>query len=239
MSLFGKLFEKKYCSICGEELMIFGKTKLADGLLCSDCADKLSPFFTGAREATVEQIKEQLAYRQKNKKAVKAFGPTLTLGTKTKVYIDEDDCKVIVTDASNWRKANPDVFDYSQITGCNYDVDEDRRELTYEDKKGNTKYYTPPRYEYRYNFNITIFINHPYVSKITFRLNQNTIERKSSAEFISAENLAKQICDALTKVREGVREAKAPKTAMQCPHCLATTLPDENGCCEYCGGVLV
>ncbi|MDO4807072.1 MAG: DUF4428 domain-containing protein [Coriobacteriales bacterium] len=239
MALFGKLFEKKYCSVCGTELGVFGKTKLADGLLCKECAGKLSPYFTGARQATVDQIKEQLAYREQNKQAVAAFAPTRTLGNDTKVYIDEDDCKVVVTRASNWRSVNPDVFNYDQITGCNYDVDESRDEVTYKDKEGNTKSYNPPRYEYEYDFYITIFINHPYVSKIRFKLNQNTIERKGSVEYMSAENLAKEICDALTQVRQGVRDAKAPKTAMQCPHCMATTVPDENGCCEYCGGALI
>lgn len=239
MALFGKLFEKKYCSVCGTELGVFGKTKLADGLLCKECAGKLSPYFTGARQATVDQIKEQLAYREQNKQAVAAFAPTRTLGTSTKVYIDEDDAKVIITRASDWRSANPDVFDYTQITGCNYDVDESRDEVTYKDKEGNTKSYNPPRYEYEYDFYVTIFINHPYVSKIRFKLNQGTIERRGSAEYVSTENQAKEICDALAQVQQGVRDAKAPKTAMQCPHCLATTVPDENGRCEYCGGAIV
>lgn len=239
MALFGKLFEKKYCSICNAELGVFGKTKLADGLLCKECAGKLSPYFEGARQTTVDKIREQLAYREQNKEAVAAFAPTRTLGTSTKVYIDEDDQKVIVTRASDWRSANPDVFDYSQITGCTYEVDEKSHEITYKDNEGNKHSFNPPRYEYEYDFYITILINQPYVSRIRFKLNQNKIERRGSAEFISVENHAKEICDALTQVREGIREAKAPKTAMQCPHCMATTMPDENGRCEYCGGAIL
>ena len=34
------------------------------------------------------------------------------------------------------------------------------------------------------------------------------------------------------------RAAAAPKTAVICPCCGATTMPDANGCCEYCGGAL-
>ena len=30
--------------------------------------------------------------------------------------------------------------------------------------------------------------------------------------------------------------AAAPKMAVTCPWCGATTMPDANGCCEYCGG---
>lgn len=238
MALFGKLFEKKYCAICNAELGVFGKTKLADGLLCKECNNKLSPYFEGKRQATVEQIKEQLAYREENKKAVESFSPTRTLGTNTKVYIDEDDAKVAVTSASDWRGANPDIFDFSQITGCSYDVDEDRTEIKYENAEGESVGYNPPRYEYEYDFYITILINHPYVSKIRFKYNQNIIEHKGSAEYMSVENNCREIVDALTSVREGVREAKAPKSAMQCPHCMATTVPDASGRCEYCGGAL-
>ena len=238
MALFGKLFEKKYCSICGTELGVFGKTKLVDGLLCKQCAGKLSPYFEGARQTTVDQIKEQLAYREANKDAVAVFNPTRTLGTATKVYIDEDNGKVIVTRDSNWRNANPDVFDYEQITGCDLVVDEDRDEIKYEDSEGNKKSYNPPRYEYSYNFFITIHLNHPYVSKIRFKVNQNKIENRNSIEYRNAENQAAEIKEKLTKLRRGVRDAKAPKSAVQCPHCMATTIPDAAGRCEYCGGVI-
>ena len=46
----------------------------------------------------------------------------------------------------------------------------------------------------------------------------------------------------LTQVREDVREKieqeAAPKAAVTCPYCGATTTPDANGCCEYCGGAV-
>ena len=54
--------------------------------------------------------------------------------------------------------------------------------------------------------------------------------------------MGEEIKKALTEVREQVREeaavAAAPKTAMTCPWCGATTIPDANGCCEYCGGAM-
>jgi len=34
MGLFGKLFEKKICSICGGEIGLLGNRRLADGNLC-------------------------------------------------------------------------------------------------------------------------------------------------------------------------------------------------------------
>ena len=51
-----------------------------------------------------------------------------------------------------------------------------------------------------------------------------------------------EIRQALTQVRKDVREkieqAAAPKAAVTCPYCGATTTPDASGCCEYCGGAV-
>ena len=38
------LFDKKFCSVCGEKIGFLGNRKLEDGNLCKDCANKLSPF---------------------------------------------------------------------------------------------------------------------------------------------------------------------------------------------------
>lgn len=70
MGLFDKFLEKKECGICGKELGLLGKTKLQDGYMCKDCARGLSPFFTRARESTVAQIEQQLAWREKNRERV-------------------------------------------------------------------------------------------------------------------------------------------------------------------------
>ena len=70
MGLFGKMFEKKTCSICGGEIGLLGNRKLEDGNLCKECAGKLSPFFSDRRASTVEQIAEQLEYREANRQKV-------------------------------------------------------------------------------------------------------------------------------------------------------------------------
>ena len=72
MALFGKLFEKKECAICGGEIGLLGNRKLEDGNCCKNCAAKLSPWFNDRRQSTVEEIKEQLAYREANKEKVAA-----------------------------------------------------------------------------------------------------------------------------------------------------------------------
>ena len=66
MGLFGKMFEKKTCDICGGEIGLLGNRKLDDGNLCKDCAAKLSPWFSDRRRSSVSQIRDQLAWREQN-----------------------------------------------------------------------------------------------------------------------------------------------------------------------------
>lgn len=54
--------------------------------------------------------------------------------------------------------------------------------------------------------------------------------------------MGSEIVAALTRGRQQIREEKAaaaaPKVAKTCPACGASTVPDANGCCEYCGSPL-
>jgi hypothetical protein len=66
--------------------------------------------------------------------------------------------------------------------------------------------------------------------------------RTRSSEFREAERQAGEIREALATVRQETRDAAAeaakPKVAQTCPFCGATTIPDANGRCEYCGGAM-
>ncbi len=253
MGFFGKLFEKKICDVCGGEIGLLGNRKLEDGNLCKECAKKLSPWFDDRRHSTLEAIKEQLAYREENKKAVAAFQLTRTLGDSTKVLLDENAGNFIVTSASKWQETNPDVIAFSQVTGCRLDVEEDRDELYREGKDGQRVSYNPPRYSYSYDFYITINVNSPYFSEIRFRLNRSTVSMETGGGLLSGmsskpvdyreyEQMGNEIVSALTKPAAKARVAAAiaakPKKAVVCPFCGATTLPDANGRCEYCGGAV-
>ena len=136
MGLFGKLFEKKECSVCGGEIGLLGNRKLEDGNLCKNCAAKLSPWFSDRRQSTVAEIQEQLAYREANQEKVSAFHPTRILGERTKMLMDEDSGLFMVTSARNWDEANPDVLAFSDVTGCKLDIDESKTEIEYKDKDG-------------------------------------------------------------------------------------------------------
>ena len=228
MGLFGKIFDKKMCSICNGEIGLLGNRKLEDGNLCKDCASKLSPWFGERRSSTVAQIREQLDYREDNRQAVAAFNTTRSLGSNTKVLLDEDNRKFMVTSARDLASASKSVS------------------------------YVPPRYEYSYDFYVIISVNHPYFNEIKFKLNSSSIKitppparpgvpvtgastlARSNVDYQEYQKLGNDIQRALTQARQQVRReaasAAAPKTAVTCPCCGATTIPDASGCCEYCGG---
>ena len=175
MGLFGNLFEKKICSVCGGEIGLLGNRKLEDGNLCKNCAKKLSPWFSDRKNSTVEEIKEQLAYREANRSKVAAFRTSRTFGVNTKVLLDEDAGKFMVTSARNLEDANPDVLDFSDVTGCRIDIDEKRSEVKREDAEGNDVSYNPPRYEYSYDFFLVISVRHPYFDEMRFSLNSSSV----------------------------------------------------------------
>ena len=257
------LFDKKYCDFCGNKIGLLGNRKFEDGNMCKDCAAKLSPWFDERRHSTKQTLTEQLEAREANKAAVAAFGATRKLGKYTKLVIDEVNRKFMVTNARDLRAANPDVLDFSQVTGCDFDIDEDRNELMREGKDGKEFSYNPPRYEYSYDFDIIIHVNHPYFNEMRFALEHNVetgqtpmgaapamgqanFRRSWGAggiteynECLRIGNEIKEKVDGMRKaVRQEIKAKNAPKTAVTCPYCGATTFPDASGCCEYCGSAL-
>ncbi len=175
------LFDKKYCDICGEKIGLLGNRKLEDGNLCKDCAKKLSPWFSERRNSTVEDIKEQLAYREENRGRAAQIRITRTYGESWKVLIDEEHRWFTVTRARDLAEANPDILDFDAITGCRMDIDESRTELTREDADGKEVSYVPPRYEYSYDFDVIISVRHPYFDEMRFRLNDSSVYYEPAA----------------------------------------------------------
>ena len=123
----------------------------------------------------MEEIKEQLAYREANKEKVAAFHITRTLGEDTKVLLDEDAGLFMVTASRNLADANPDVLAFSDVTGCKLDIDERKTEIEYRDAEGKRQSFTPCRYAYSYNFYIVINVNNPYFNEIRFQLNDSAV----------------------------------------------------------------
>ncbi|MBR6208395.1 MAG: DUF4428 domain-containing protein [Oscillospiraceae bacterium] len=263
MGLFGKLFEKKICSVCGREIKFLGNRKLEDGNLCRDCEKKLSPWFDGRRHASAEEIRRQLHSREENRALVAAFRTTHSLGRSTRLLLDEDAMRFMITDARDLDAANPDVLSFSQITGCDIDIRESRREetRTVKDKEGHShsESYDPPHIIYTYHFYVEVRVDAPYFDTMRFpvnsgveirpwesgRLYRNGIPagaRMLDAAYRETDRLAREIKRALDAARERARDQAAaaarPREAVLCPFCGASTVPDENNRCEYCGSAL-
>ena len=171
------LFDKKFCDFCGNKIGLLGNKKLEDANMCKDCASKLSPWFSERRHSTKADIEKQLEYREQNKAAVASFSSTRTLGTaSTKLLIDDNAKKFMVTSAKNLNEANPDVLDFSQAVGCDLDVKENRIEIRQTDSSGKSVSYNPPRYKYSYEFFAIIRVNHPYFDDMRFALSNGFIE---------------------------------------------------------------
>ena len=203
MGFFDKMFEKKECAICGTELGLLGKTKISEGYLCKECAGKLSPYFHGYRSSTADDIREQLAYREANAERLSSFNPTRTLSAgRTNIMLDEDAGLLIITSQSRWRDANPDIIEFSQVLGCDMDIDEHRTEIYRETKDGERESYNPPRYDLDYDFNLTIHVNTPYFTEINLRVNDSTIDQRGSIEYREAKRQATEVRDALVQLRQ-------------------------------------
>ena len=107
------LFDKKNCDICGEKIGLLGNRKLDDGNLCKNCASKLSPWFEERRHSTVEDIKRQLEYREKNKNAVRSFSITREFSAD-RYHVFIDDNKGLFAVAFNMSEQdNPDIVPLS------------------------------------------------------------------------------------------------------------------------------
>ena len=286
----GKAFEKKNCDICGNEIKLLGNRKLEDGNLCKECASKLSPWFSERRKSTVEDIRAQLEYREANKAQVDAFHTTRSIGRDYMVLLDEDNRKFIVAKSKDIRSGNPDVLDFSQVTGCDLDIDESRTEEKRKNAQGEMVSYNPPRYTYRYDFYINLRVNSPWFDTMRFKINPSSVRIDPNAQTMSRPmtanrvntntaagvagaainflntmaastagagagynpalygeyqqyvDMGNEIKEAILQVRQEVRDqinaANAPKMAVTCPYCGASTIPDANGCCEFCGGAV-
>ena len=188
MGFFGKLFEKKECSICGGEIGLLGNKKLEDGNCCKNCAKKLSPWFSDRRHSTVEQIRQQLAYREENRRNLNGFRPSVTYGEQYKVKVEIRNgvpAFFVAAKTDDYLEENADLISFSQITSFNIDIQDSYRELKYRNDEGEMVSYSPRRYEYRYDFYAKIHVNSPWFDEIRFRLNDNTVELETVSKGFS------------------------------------------------------
>ena len=200
------LFDKKICDICGEKIGLLGNRKLDDGNLCKDCAKKLSPWFEDRRHSTVEDIKRQLEYREKNKKAVMDFCITRQINTRNyNVFIDDNKGNFTVARKLDVNE-NPDIVPLSAVVQCRVDVERQQNEETYTTKDGENVSYQPPVYKYEFDYTMRIKVKNPWFDDMDFRLNTFSISSDNRGELMEVEQTGHQIIAALTPNAAGMQQ---------------------------------
>lgn len=232
------LFDKKTCDFCGKKIGLLGNRKLNDGDMCKDCAKGISPYLKGRKQFSVADMKEHLDYRQENKRKLERFSPTRTMGSYYKLYIDDNSGQWLISRLARYKDDNPDILTFDQVTGCTVTVDEDRDEIKRKLPDGKEESYTPPRYQYSYDFRVEINVNSPWFSEISFKVNNSSIQGSNSEEYKHAQRQAEEIKDTLmqlhTQVRQAAVEAAAPRASVKCPFCGAVVTPDASNKCPFC-----
>lgn len=194
------LFDKKFCDICGEKISFLGNRKLDDGNMCSKCAKQISPFFEDRRHTSLDEMKEHLSYREQNKAKLSSFNTSESYGDSQKVYVDRaQGCFVVTYHApGSWEKENPDIIPLSEVSSCNLDIRENRREEFTKDAQGNSVSYNPPRYSYEYDFYIDINLSSRWFSHINIKLNTFDVNGMNSHKYHEYQIIGQQIVSALT-----------------------------------------
>ena len=236
MGLFGNVFEKKQCSICGKDIGLLGNRKLSDGNMCKNCASLLSPFFSERRASTVEEIKQQLSYREENKAQLQYLNPTVVLGTKMKIYLDEAQKKFIVTRTTDWRSHNPDIISLSQLSDVEVEIEEHKDEVYTKDAEGKRISYNPKKYDIEYEFTVTLVVNSPYFNRISFELTEgNRPKAKLTKDYKDYEKMAAEIRHTLMpeKYELPAEEQKKPEVNTTAPATTATAATTWK--CPSCG----
>ena len=206
------LFDKKYCAVCNAEIGLLSGKKLENGIICKNCASKLSPFFSDRRRSTVSEIQQQLQYREENAARLEAFRPDRTYGERMKLYVDTAGKTFAATYARDWRGANPDLIDFSQVMACDLDIIEHKEEQ-YREVNGKRESYDPPRYTYEYEFQMDFDVDSPWFHGFTMELSGERPTKKTDALYRKYEQLAFEIQDTLMPgvyVREEPKEAPKP-----------------------------
>jgi len=180
MGFFSKLFEKKECAICGGEIGLLGNRKLEDGNMCKDCAAKLSPWFSDRRNSTVQEITEQLQYREQNQEELRNFRAARSIGQYYKVFVEENagvPVRFVVTRESDYTEANADIINFKDVSSSIMDIREHKEELKHRNDQNEMVSYNPPRYRYQYDFYVELTIaNNPYFDDMKFKINRDSVD---------------------------------------------------------------
>lgn len=172
---------KTECAVCGGDTALLTRMKIADGVICEACANRLSPWFRDYLGATADEIRAQLAYREENRKKLANFHMTKAYGLKKypdaiQFIVDEEARQFVCVEgpAETYKDRNPDVFDYRDVTDVMLEIDEGWSEDGAQYAVAKHESLTQDKYEevfWRYDCWLTISVRHPFVQEIRYKLN--------------------------------------------------------------------
>lgn len=192
MGLFGKLFSKEACIVCGNEAGSLKRKRLGDeAIICKDCAKGLSPWFGEYKESTTESIKSQLEAREQNRARLPQFRVDYCLGEGDALLIDLQQklfCVVgnaggqSLSSGSQLVNDNPDLVSVDaiesiEIEGAGWSGHEIKHTVD-----GEQVSYEPRRYEYPCNVRMTLKLDHPYIRQMSVQFNRGTINIQTEGE---------------------------------------------------------
>lgn len=176
------LFKKNLCTICGNKVGFFTSHTLDDGIVCKECFGKLSPFFVDDDSTSVADIKDQLAYREKNRMIVREFETTKMYGQDEHLFVDQSHHTFMIgtgkTD-QDVKSKNPDVIAFSSVKNMELKIEEE----VHEELNGDMSYF-PRRFILKYDFYIAFEIDSPYFSEARFKINDKKIVIKRPTEYV-------------------------------------------------------
>ena len=126
-----------------------------------------------------------------------------------KVMVDRKHNWFVVTKATKLSDENPDVFDLSDIQNVLVEIEENKRELHFTNKKGKTCSYKPARYEFTYQFKVNIQMNHPFIKMISLKIT------KEDVKIISEMQDKEVMVQSNEKYQESLQVANALKDALE------------------------
>ena len=168
------------CSVCGNKLTRYGNKVLKDGVLCRNCAKLCSGWLekTDFADRTVEQIKEHLDYRQKNRERLNEFKGNKVTEGKYSLFIDDETKDFLITKRSDFNRDNADLFNIADISKVNI------VEKKYLRRDGSDIY-------------VQLFVKHPQLTSLKFQVNEFGCLNKDSDEYKQALEHAYEYVNAL------------------------------------------
>ncbi|MBR2543667.1 DUF4428 domain-containing protein [Candidatus Saccharibacteria bacterium] len=125
MGLFGKIFSKQTCEICGKESGPLSRVKLKDGTyICSDCRKNASGFYNPSKY-TLDEVKKHFKYMEKMDELYEKEFATIEKGRRDRnVHLGfygiefADDIGMFEIISSEAKKSkHKELFRYDQIDG--------------------------------------------------------------------------------------------------------------------------